>query len=128
MTRVVHFEIHADDPARAIGFYAALFGWQFQQMPRVDYWYVTTGPEDAPGINGGLMPRQEREALDGTAVTGYVCTIEIDDLDAYVAKAEAEGGRTVVPKAPIPNVGWSAYCKDTEGNLFGMMEFDPLAA
>ena len=27
MGRVVHFEIHADDPERAVGFYTGVFGW-----------------------------------------------------------------------------------------------------
>ncbi len=30
-----------------------------------------------------------------------------------------------MPKMPIPNVGWLAYAKDTEGNIFGMMQNDP---
>jgi predicted enzyme related to lactoylglutathione lyase len=30
MSRVVHFEIHAEKPERAIAFYAALFGWRFE--------------------------------------------------------------------------------------------------
>ena len=29
MPRVVHFEIHADDPERAINFYKSVFGWEF---------------------------------------------------------------------------------------------------
>jgi predicted enzyme related to lactoylglutathione lyase len=28
---------------------------------------------------------------------------------------------------PIPGVGWLAYCKDTEGNIFGLMQADPKA-
>jgi predicted enzyme related to lactoylglutathione lyase len=31
MPRVVHFEIHAGDPSRAISFYEKLFGWKFQK-------------------------------------------------------------------------------------------------
>ena len=45
-----------------------------------------------------------------------------------VAKAVAAGGTVAVPKMPIPTMGWLAYCKDTEGNLFGMMQMDPKAA
>jgi hypothetical protein len=28
----------------------------------------------------------------------------------------------------ITGVGWLAYAKDTEGNIFGMMQNDPAAA
>ena len=44
-----------------------------------------------------------------------------------IAKAEASGGSIAVPKMPIPGMGWLAYCKDTEGNIFGMMQEDPEA-
>jgi uncharacterized protein len=30
----------------------------------------------------------------------------------------------VVPKMPIPGVGWLAYFKDTEGNIVGVMQPD----
>ena len=60
MSRVVHFEIQADDVDRAKAFYAAAFGWEFQdygEMTGTTYWGVVTGPEDEPGINGGLQQR-----------------------------------------------------------------------
>ena len=58
MPRVVHFEIHADDPERAISFYQSVFGWQFQKWEGpLEYWMIITGPEGTPGINGGLVNR-----------------------------------------------------------------------
>ena len=62
------------------------------------------------------------------AVNAYVCTTGVDNLDSMVDKAVAAGGTVAVPKMPIPTMGWLAYCKDTEGNLFGMMQMDPNAA
>ena len=46
MSRVIHFEIHADNPERAIAFYSGLFGWQFKKWegPML-YWLITTGPD-----------------------------------------------------------------------------------
>lgn len=127
MPRVCHFEIHADDPTRAATFYRELFGWRFDKWAGpIDYWLITTGPDDAPGINGGLMPR--RGPIDGTAVIAYVCTVDVPSVDEAVAKALSLQGQIVVPKMPIPGVGWLAYAKDTEGNLFGMMQNDPKAA
>jgi hypothetical protein len=46
----------------------------------------------------------------------------VEDLDATLAKVEQGGGVIVVPKMEIPNVGWLAYFKDTEGNIFGAMQ------
>jgi uncharacterized protein len=126
MPRVVHFEIHAGDPDRAVKFYETLFGWNFQKWEGpMEYWMVITGPDDQPGINGGLMRRQGE--IDGQAVIAYVCTVDVPDVDASVQTALANGGQVALPKMAIPGVGWLAYCKDTEGNIFGMMQNDPNA-
>ena len=126
MPRVVHFEIHAADPNRAVTFYKTLFGWTFQKWEGpMEYWLVTTGPNDQPGINGGLVQRQGD--IDGQAVIAYVCTVDVENLDASVQTAVDNGGQIALPKMPIPGMGWLAYCKDTEGNIFGMMQGDPNA-
>ena len=124
MPRVVHFEIHAGDPNRAVNFYQNLFGWTFQKWEGpMEYWLITTGPNDQPGINGGLVARQGE--IDGNAVIAYVCTVDVENLDELVQKAVDNGGQIALPKMPIPGVGWLVYCKDTEGNIFGMMQNDP---
>lgn len=126
MPRVVHFEIHAADPDRAVNFYRTLFGWTFQKWEGpMDYWLITTGPDDERGINGGLVRRQGE--IDGQAVIAYVCTTDVTDVDASTQTAVSNGGQVVVPKMPIPGVGWLVYCKDTEGNIFGMLQADPNA-
>jgi len=127
MPRVVHFEIHAADPDRAVNFYQTLFGWTFQKWEGpMDYWLIVTGPDDQRGINGGLVRRQGE--IDGQAVIAYVCTVDVEDVDASVKTAIDNGGQVALPKMPIPGVGWLAYCKDTEGNIFGVMQNDPNAA
>ena len=65
---------------------------------------------------------------DGQAVNAYVCTVISASLDADVDKALSNGGSIAVPKMPIPGIGWLAYVKDTEGNIFGVMQDDPAAA
>jgi len=126
MPRVIHFEIHAGDPDRAVKFYESLLGWTFQKWEGpMDYWLVNTGPDSQPGINGGLLRRQGE--LDGQAVIAYVCTVDVENVDASITKAQSLGAQVVVPKMPIPGMGWLVYCKDTEGNIFGMMQADPEA-
>lgn len=123
MPRVVHFEIHAGDCQRAVKFYKAVFGWEFQKWEGpAEYWMVMTGPNDQPGINGGLV--QRRGEIDGQAVIAYVCTVDVSSVDDFVKTVESNSGQVVVPKMPIPGVGWLVYCKDTEGNIFGMMQSD----
>lgn len=126
MPRVLHFEIHADDPERAMNFYKTLFDWSFQEFEGpMPYWLVTTGPDSEPGINGGLHPRQG--AIDGTAVIAYVCTVGVNSLEESIATATSHGGSIAVPTMAIPGMGWLAYCKDTEGNIFGMLQPDETA-
>jgi predicted enzyme related to lactoylglutathione lyase len=126
VSRVVHFELHAEDPNRAIRFYKTLFDWDFTRWsgPQ-EYWLIKTGPDSQPGINGGLIRR--RGVIDGTAVIGYVCTINVESVDALAAAIPKEGGTIVVPKMAIPGIGWLAYAKDTEGNIFGVTHSDAAA-
>ena len=128
MARVIHFEIHADEPERAIAFYQTVFGWTITPWgPPGFYWTVVTGPDGTPGINGGLVPRRGQPPVEGQAVNAYVCTINVEHLDDAVAKALAHGGKVALDKMPIPGLGWLGYCKDTEGNIFGLMQNDPSA-
>lgn len=121
MNRVVHFDISADDPERAIKFYTDVFGWKVQKWEGpMDYWMVTTGPEAEPGIDGGIAKRK-------TPSETTTNTIEVASVDAYLEKITTAGGKVIAPKMPIPGVGFFAMCLDTEGNPFGLMEADPEA-
>ena len=57
-----------------------------------------------------------------------MCTVDVDDLDAFVAKAGASGGSVALPRMAVPGVGWLAYVKDSEGNILGLMQADAAAA
>ncbi len=122
MSRVVHFEIPADDPKRAIKFYEKVFDWQFEKWDGpVEYWLIMTGEEDKPGIDGGLARRED-------PTTNVENTIDVKDLVASLAIVKNHGGEVIRPKMAVPGVGWMAYIKDTEGNVFGLMQSDEKAA
>jgi predicted enzyme related to lactoylglutathione lyase len=128
MSRIIHFEIHADNPERAVAFYQTVFGWQFKKWAGpMEYWLIVTGPEGVPGINGGLLRRHGPAPTEGLPVIGYVCTIQVTNVDQSTAAVTAAGGSIALPKMTIPGVGWLVYCKDTEGNIFGMMQSDATA-
>ena len=128
MSRIIHFEIHTEDPDRAIRFYTALLGWEFKKWDGpIEYWVITTGPKAEPGIDGGLMRRRGPGPLEQQGVNAYVCTAGVTNLDETLAAVSKHGGVVVVPKMPIPMIGWLAYAKDTDGNIFGMMQSDPNA-
>jgi uncharacterized protein len=121
MSRVIHFEIPAAEPDRAAAFYGKVFGWKFDKWAGpTEYWMVTTGTEGTPGINGGMMKKPG-------GITSTTNTIGVESVDAAVNTAVEAGGKNIMPKTPIPGVGYFAYCEDTEGNLFGVMQMDPNA-
>ena len=124
MPRPIHFEIQAENTERAIKFYRDLFGWEFSQWGKEPYWLVKTGEKDVPGIDGGLMPRQGPGPAGMQAVNAFVCVVDVADCDATARRVAEIGGAVVVPKMPVPTIGWLAYAKDTEGNMFGFMQMD----
>lgn len=120
MSRVVHFEVAADDPERASKFYTDAFGWKIQKWGGPEsYWMIDTG-EGEPGINGGIAKRTKPG--EGTNTV-----IGVESLDTALGKVKTAGGKVVDPKHAVPGVGWLAYCTDTEGNEFGIMEPDESA-
>jgi predicted enzyme related to lactoylglutathione lyase len=131
MSRPIHFEIQVDDLDRAKAFYAAVFGWTFEdygQFTGAPYWGVVTGPEDEPGINGGIMPRPAPAAGAGSGANGAVLTMGVEDFDATAARIEAAGGRIALPKTALTGMAWQGYFLDTEGNTFGIHQPDEDAA
>jgi len=118
MPRVIHFEIHADDTARAVAFYQRVFGWRIERTPMpVEYWLCHTG--EGPGIDGAITPRA------GGGQTWN--TIDVPSLDDFIAEVKAAGGALVSGPHEIPGVGRHAYVKDTEGNVFSIMQEAPRA-
>ena len=121
MGRVVHFEIHASDLDRAERFYREVFGWEVQKFDGpIDYRLLNTGPKSQTGIDGALVER--RSGTDGASVIAYVCTVEVDDIEATEKQVKEYGGEQVVDRQEIPEVGQLTYFKDTEGNIFGALQ------
>jgi predicted enzyme related to lactoylglutathione lyase len=130
MSRVVHFEIQADDIERAKAFYAAVFDWSFQDWGPATgsaYWGVMTGPDDEPGINGGLMQRGAPAPGSGQGTNAFVCTMGVEDYDATERRILDAGGQVALPKMALTGMAWQGYDLDTEGNTFGIHQPDPEA-
>ncbi len=98
MNRVVHFEIQADDTARAIKFYTDVFGWTFQKWEGSpsEYHMIMTAEKDSKelGINGGLMPRPCPAPAPEQGTNAYTCTMQVEDFDDIAKKIEAAGGNS----------------------------------
>jgi uncharacterized protein len=126
--RITHFEIPYDDGDRARAFYAETFGWNVQHMPDLQYTMASTGPVSEQGmptepgyINGGMYDRSGPTA----ASQSPVITVDCDDIDATLETIEKAGGKTVVGKTPVADMGFAAYFTDTEGNVVGLWQSAP---
>ena len=117
---IIHFEIPADDVARARAFYQSVFGWTIKQLPMPaggpEYWGVTTRKKGGDGIDGGLMKRN----MPGQPFANYV---GVSAIEPFMDKVQASGGSVILPKEEIaPGMGWIAVFKDTEGNMMGLYQ------
>lgn len=110
LSKVVHFEIPADDPGRAVKFYEDVFGWKIEKWGDFDYWLVTTGEDDEPGINGAILPRDMFSMVRNA--------ISVDSYDEAVGKIVASGGKILSDKMNVPSIGDTAAFEDSEGNVF----------
>jgi len=122
MDKIVHFEIPADNLARAKKFYNTVFGWKMNEMPEMDYVIVQTVeldengmPKEPGAINGGMLKRED-------PVKSPVVTISVKSIDEAAKTIEKNGGKIIRPKMPVGDMGFAAYFKDTEGNAIGLWQ------
>jgi predicted enzyme related to lactoylglutathione lyase len=122
MPKVIHFEIPAMDTKRAVAFYEKVFGWKIEKygQQEMDYWLVVAGEDVEPGINGAIAKKDE---VHPTTVN----TVSVVSFEGTAEKIKAAGGEVLGPKMAVQGVGYMSYCRDTEGNLFGIMQMDPNA-
>jgi predicted enzyme related to lactoylglutathione lyase len=120
--RVVHFEIPYDDGDRAQRFYKDAFDWQLQSMPGMGYVLVTSGPTGEQGptepgfINGGMLSRED------APTRGPLVVVDVESIEDTLRRIGELGGETVVGRQPVGDMGFSAYVRDTEGNVVGLWE------
>jgi uncharacterized protein len=117
------FEIQVDDFQRAQKFYQDVFGWQFSQSGGVPYefYMIDTIKQGEVGNQEGGMRQREKPLPSDHGVSGYVCYILVEAIDAALEQIVTHGGKVTTAKARIP-AGYFAYALDTEGNPFGVWE------
>jgi predicted enzyme related to lactoylglutathione lyase len=118
MSRVIHFDLSANNPKRAAEFYQSVFGWKVNKWEGPeDYWLIQTGTENEPGVTGGIAGRIKPE--DTIAVV-----FDVESVDEVGEKVVKAGGVIREERKAIPGVGYLVMCRDTEGNTFGIMQID----
>jgi uncharacterized protein len=109
---VVQWQILAKDPAAAAKFYTTLFGWKVDTDNTLGYRLVRTN--DTRGIDGGIWPSPP----EGHNLVQLF--VQVDDVEAYIRKAEALGAKVIVPKSELPDGDALAIVVDPSGIPFGL--------
>jgi len=122
MHRPMHFELSVDDVEKALPFFTNVFGWKIEKWDGpINYWMVTTGDENETGIDGAIMLKENE-------FPPTVLVVDVDDIDPVLEKVKQNGGEIVLPKNPIPGVGYAAYFKDPQGVVMGVFQTDRSAS
>ena len=110
-----HIEIPSSDTDAAKAFYTNLFGWQFQDVPMDGTTYsLFSTPEG--GMGGGLWDPPEG------IPRSMINYISVDEIESMVADIEKNGGKVIMPKQEIPNMGAFALIADPDENVFGIWQ------
>lgn len=113
MSWVTHYEISCSDVDRAQRFWNGVLGWEFGEsvMPEGEYRMARTGENAGAALSSLGEPGHPNVYFD------------VDDIEASLAKVRELGGEAG-EKSPVPQMGWFAQCKDSEGNAFSLWQTD----
>lgn len=119
-----YFDLTVTDLAAARRFFEGVLGWRFEKFPMpYEYYRISAGVADEPGIDGGIGATKDAPLTAGRPTTQV--TVPVSNLDEVLVRVQASGGRIVEDKLPIPGVGWYATCAEPGGLFFGLVQADP---
>ena len=118
-----YFDLTVHDVGLARTFFENVLGWHFEKfdMP-YEYFRIQAGPEELPGIDGGIGAISDAPLSEGRPMT--LVTVPVADLEATLARVTSAGGSIVEPRTRIPGIGWYATCAEPGGLKFGLIQAD----
>ena len=109
---ICHLEIPTTDVKKSGEFYNKIFGWKIDYSWGKDYAIFSTGEGQ---LSGGGLDRNDK-----ITPGNIIIYIQVDDINAMLAKAEKLGAKKVAEKTEIPNVGWFGLFTDLDSNTIGL--------
>jgi predicted enzyme related to lactoylglutathione lyase len=116
-----HFDLTVRNTGEARRFFSAVLGWTYKEFAP-GYFRIQAGPEDEPGIDGGIAALADTTIAKGPLT---VLVMPVDDLDKMVALVESNGGHVLERRVWVPGIGWFSSCAEPGGLVFGMIQADP---
>lgn len=113
MSSVMQWQIVARDPEAVSRFYGSLFDWKVTKNNALGYREIKSA--NGRGIDGGVWPSPP----EGHNLVQLF--VEVDDVDATIAKATSLGAKVIVPKSALPDGDVLAILLDPAGLSFGVM-------
>lgn len=105
------------DLTAAAEFYGALFGWSFDEG----------GDQMPPSFQLNGRPLASAGGLEGSPVSNWLLTLNVDDADEAFAYVKDNGGQLVFGPHDTP-WGRSAIVADPQGAVVGLMGMPPAEA
>ena len=111
-------ELMTTDPAAAVEFYSALFGWSAHDMPSPEgnYNIMKIGEESV----GGIM---SIPAMAKGAPPSWGSYMTVDDIDVTVSKATELGATVLLEPQDVPTVGRLSVIRDPQGAVFHIISY-----
>ena len=122
MDSVIHFDIPAEDLARAKEFYEKIFSWKINYYSD-EYSLCTTTemdektkmPKEVGSINGGLQKKDDMSPYP-------IVVIGVKDIDLTIKNILARGGKIIMGKKQMGDMGTYAKLTDSENNVIGIWQ------
>jgi len=121
VNRPAWFDLSTSDLTAAKALYGELFDWSFFDAgPDFGHYTMAHTPNGrAAAALAPKMPGQEQSPVVWTVYWGT------SDMEATIARIEANGGRLMFPPMDIPDTGRMAIAFDPEGAAFGLWQANP---
>lgn len=112
---IAHVALPAKDRERARRFYHGVFGWEFLEVPEWGYSLFETGTPPGGGVGPAMLPKE----LDFDGPLNFIL---VDSIAETLERIEDAGGLVLVPKTEVPDTGWFAVFRDSEGTILALWE------
>ena len=121
--QLTHFAINTDDVDLTQAFYGSVFGWQFQEYGPPGFVQIMDEAGESP--MGAIQ--QRRQLLEDAPTRGFECTFGVENVETARERILASGGKILMDKFTISNVGHLIAFEDPGGNAALAMEYDEAA-
>jgi predicted enzyme related to lactoylglutathione lyase len=115
---IVWADLLTDDPAAAMAFYQAVFGWSVTKTDDPGYMLISSGNRAI----GGIAEHRPRGAAGSE--TQWLVSMAVNDVDVAVRMVEQEGGKVFEGPDTAPDRGRMAIVADPQGAVLVLLRAD----